>query len=80
MLPVVCVLVGVALLVVPSEGALLRDLVATGAIVLGGVVLLGGVRPFRFGIRPEGLTVRRPGPRRVIRWTEKPLTDRETAA
>ncbi|MEU6207914.1 hypothetical protein ABZ814_30530 [Micromonospora musae] len=69
-LPVVCVLVGVALLVVPREAALLRNLVAVGAIVLGGVVLLGAFRPFRFGIGAEGLTVRRPGLRRVISWPE----------
>ncbi|WP_076473419.1 hypothetical protein [Micromonospora avicenniae] len=69
-LPVVCVLGGVALLVVPREGALLRNLVAVGAVALGGLALLGAFRPFRFGIGPEGLTVRRPGLRRMIRWAE----------
>ncbi|WP_406105329.1 hypothetical protein [Micromonospora globbae] len=69
-LPAVCVLGGVVLLALPSERSLLRNLVAIGAVALGGVVLLGALRPFRFGIGPDGITVRRPGLRRLIRWTE----------
>ncbi|MEV4121858.1 hypothetical protein [Micromonospora sp. NPDC049645] len=69
-LALVCVLGGVLLLVYPSDGALLRTIVAVGAIALGAVALVSALRPFRFGIHPDGLTIRRPGLRRVIRWTE----------
>ncbi|MGK5742167.1 hypothetical protein [Micromonospora sp. URMC 103] len=69
-LPLVCVLGGVVLLAMPSRGSALRNLVAVGVIVLGGAVLLGAVRPFRFAIGPEGLSVRRPGLRRTIRWSD----------
>ncbi|MCF0094419.1 hypothetical protein B0E54_03264 [Micromonospora sp. MH99] len=69
-LALVCVLGGVLLLVYPSDGALLRTIVAVGAIALGAVVLVSALRPFRFGITPEGLSIRRPGLRREIRWAE----------
>ncbi|WBB67021.1 hypothetical protein [Micromonospora sp. WMMD812] len=70
MLPLVCVLAGVLLLALPSEGSVLRTVVAVGVIVLGGVVLVRALRPFTFGIGPDGLTVRRPGLRRQISWAE----------
>ncbi|MET8251835.1 hypothetical protein [Micromonospora sp. NPDC005197] len=69
-LALVCVLGGVLLLVYPSDGALLRTIVAVGAIALGAVALVSAMRPFRFGITPEGLSIRRPGLRREIRWAE----------
>ncbi|MEV1330607.1 hypothetical protein AB0J20_13635 [Micromonospora costi] len=69
-LPLVCVLGGVVLLAMPSRESALRNVVAIGVIALGGAVLLGAVRPFRFAIGPDGLDVRRPGLRRTIRWTE----------
>ena len=70
MLPLVCVLAGVVLLARPRDGALLRTLVAVGAILLGVVALLAALRPFRFRINADGLTVRRPGLRRQIPWAE----------
>ncbi|MEU4378359.1 hypothetical protein [Micromonospora echinofusca] len=69
-LPLVCVLSGGVLLALPGEHALLRRLVAGGAVLLGGSVLAGLLRPFRFVIGVDGLTVRRPGLRRTIAWTE----------
>ncbi|MEU4553007.1 hypothetical protein EV382_3659 [Micromonospora violae] len=69
-LALVCVLGGALLLVYPSDGALLRTIIAVGAIALGVVALLSALRPFRFGIGADGLTVRRPGLRRDIRWAE----------
>lgn len=41
-----------------------------GAIALGVVVLVSALRPFRFGIHADGLSIRRPGLRREIRWAE----------
>ncbi|MFE9191246.1 hypothetical protein ACFYL6_16700 [Micromonospora sp. NPDC007208] len=70
LLALVCVLGGVLLLVYPSDGALLRTIIAVGAIALGAVALVSAMRPFRFGIHAEGLTIRRPGLRRDIRWAE----------
>ncbi|MFC4022127.1 hypothetical protein ACFOW4_29915 [Micromonospora sp. GCM10011542] len=69
-LPLVCVLAGVVLLALPRDDALLRTLVAVGAILLGVVALLAALRPFRFRIDADGLTVRRPGLRRQIPWAE----------
>ncbi|MCM0677639.1 hypothetical protein NCC78_23550 [Micromonospora phytophila] len=69
-LPLVCVLGGVVLLALPGQDAVLRRLVAVGAVLLGGAVLVSLLRPFRFGISADGLTVRRPGLRRVIPWQE----------
>ncbi|MBM0278359.1 hypothetical protein [Micromonospora tarensis] len=69
-LALVCVLGGVVLLALPRDGALLRTIIAVGAIALGAVALVSALRPFRFGIGAEGLTIRRPGLRRVIRWAE----------
>lgn len=69
-LALVCVLGGVLLLVYPSDGHLLRTVIAVGAIGLGAVALVSAVRPFRFGIHAEGLSIRRPGLRREIRWDE----------
>ncbi|MEV4498438.1 hypothetical protein AB0J84_22415 [Micromonospora arborensis] len=69
-LALVCVLGGVLLLVYPSDGALLRTIIAGGAVALGVVALVSALRPFRFGIGAEGLTIRRPGLRRMIRWAE----------
>ncbi|WP_328652638.1 hypothetical protein OG598_00990 [Micromonospora sp. NBC_00330] len=70
MLALVCVLGGVLLLVYPSDGALLRTIIAVGAIALGAVALVSAMRPFRFGIHADGLTIRRPGLRRDVRWAE----------
>ncbi|CCH20547.1 hypothetical protein [Micromonospora lupini] len=70
MLALVCVLGGVLLLVYPSDGAPLRMIIAVGAIALGALVLVSALRPFRFGITPDGLSVRRPGLRREIPWAE----------
>ncbi|MEH1102129.1 hypothetical protein [Micromonospora sp. CPCC 205561] len=69
-LPLICVLGGGVLLALPGEDALLRRLVAGGAVLLGGSVLVGLLRPFRFVVGADGLTVRRPGLRRVIPWAE----------
>ena len=69
-LALVCVLGGVLLLVYPSDGALLRTIIAVGAIALGAVALVSALRPFRFRINADGLTIRRPGLRREIRWAE----------
>ncbi|MBQ0991216.1 hypothetical protein KBX08_14100 [Micromonospora sp. H61] len=69
-LALVCVLGGVLLLVYPSDGALLRTIIAVGAIALGAMALVSAMRPFRFGIHADGLTVRRPGLRRDVRWAE----------
>ncbi|WCN80225.1 hypothetical protein [Micromonospora sp. LH3U1] len=69
-LALVCVLGGVVLLALPSDGALLRTIIAVGAVALGVVALVSALRPFRFEISAEGLSIRRPGLRRVIRWTE----------
>lgn len=69
-LALVCVLGGVVLLALPRDGALLRTIVAVGAIALGGVALVSALRPFRFGIGADGLTVRRPGLRRTLPWAE----------
>ncbi|MEU4773933.1 hypothetical protein [Micromonospora sp. NPDC023644] len=69
-LPLACVVGGGVLLALPGEHALLRRLVAVGAVLLGGGVLVGLLRPFRFVIDADGLTVRRPGLRRTIAWAE----------
>ncbi|GAB3942743.1 hypothetical protein GCM10027614_30310 [Micromonospora vulcania] len=69
-LALACVLGGVVLLSLPNDGALLRTIVAVGAVALGVVALVSALRPFRFGIGADGLTVRRPGLRRSIRWAE----------
>ncbi|WP_410811270.1 hypothetical protein [Micromonospora sp. 067-2] len=69
-LALVCVLGGVVLLALPREGALLRTIIAVGAVVLGVVALASALRPFRFGIDADGLTIRRPGLRRSIPWAE----------
>ncbi|MFG3554839.1 hypothetical protein ACGGAQ_10635 [Micromonospora sp. NPDC047557] len=69
-LALACVLGGVLLLVYPSDRALLRTIVAVGAIALGAVALVSAMRPFRFGIHADGLSIRRPGLRREIRWAE----------
>jgi hypothetical protein len=69
-LAVVCVLGGVMVVAVQGEGGVLRTLAALGAVALGGVVLIGAVRPFRFVIGPEGLEVRRPGLRGTYRWEQ----------
>ncbi|RAO35821.1 hypothetical protein PSN13_02244 [Micromonospora saelicesensis] len=69
-LALVCVLGGVLLLVYPTDGALLRTIIAVGAIGLGAVALVSAMRPFRFGIHAEGLSIRRPGLRREIGWAE----------
>ncbi|MBM0233700.1 hypothetical protein JNW91_18680 [Micromonospora sp. STR1_7] len=69
-LALVCVLGGVVLLALPRDGALLRTIIAVGAIALGAVALVSALRPFRFGIGADGLTVRRPGLRRSLRWAE----------
>ncbi|MEV0216975.1 hypothetical protein [Micromonospora sp. NPDC050695] len=69
-LALVCVLGGVVLLALPRDGALLRTIIAVGAIALGVVALVSALRPFRFGIGADGLTIRRPGLRRSIRWAE----------
>ncbi|MFJ6199319.1 hypothetical protein [Micromonospora sp. NPDC092111] len=70
-LPAVCVLAGVVLLAV--GGGLLRTLVAVGGIALGVVGLVGTLRPFRFVIDAEGLTVRSRGLRRRFGWAELDL-------
>ncbi|MGB2567932.1 hypothetical protein ACPFP2_05700 [Micromonospora citrea] len=67
-LPLICVLAGVVLLTIGH--GLLRTLVALGGIALGGTVLAGALRPFRFVVDADGLTVRRPGLRRCVGWTE----------
>jgi hypothetical protein len=69
-LALVCVLGGVMLLALPHDGRVLRTAVAVGGVLLGGVALIGALRPFRFAIGPEGLDVRRPGLQRTIRWDE----------
>ncbi|MCO1597249.1 hypothetical protein M8C17_19020 [Micromonospora sp. RHAY321] len=69
-LALVCVLGGVVLLALPREDALLRTIIAVGAVALGVVALGSALRPFRFGIGADGLTIRRPGLRRSIRWAE----------
>ncbi|WP_435206695.1 hypothetical protein [Micromonospora sp. bgisy143] len=58
------------LLVYPSDRALLRTIIAVGAIALGAVALVSALRPFRFGIHADGLSIRRPGLRREFRWAE----------
>ncbi|MEV0807230.1 hypothetical protein [Micromonospora sp. NPDC050200] len=70
LLPAICILAGIVLLTVGDGGGLLRTLVALGGIALGVVVLVGALRPFRFVVDADGLTVRRPGLRRAIRWPE----------
>ncbi|WP_158554100.1 hypothetical protein [Micromonospora deserti] len=69
-LPLACVLGGAVVLALARHGAVLPKLTGLGAVLLGGVVLVGLLRPFRFAIGAEGLTVRRPGLRRLIRWEE----------
>ncbi|MCW3817704.1 hypothetical protein ONA91_24935 [Micromonospora sp. DR5-3] len=69
-LAVACVLGGVTVLALAGEGSVLRVLAALGAVVLGGVVLVGAVRPFRFLIGPAGIEVRRPGLRGTYRWEQ----------
>ncbi|MEU1587518.1 hypothetical protein [Micromonospora sp. NPDC005710] len=69
-LALVCVLGGVLLLVYPSDGALLRTIIAVGAIAIGAVALVSALRRFRFGIHADGLSIRRPGLRRDVRWAE----------
>lgn len=69
-LALVCVLGGVLLLVYPSNGALLRTIIAVGAVALGCLALVSALRPFRFRIDAEGLSIRRPGLRREIPWAE----------
>ncbi|SIN13039.1 hypothetical protein SAMN04489832_3260 [Micromonospora cremea] len=69
-LALVCVLGGVVLLALPRDDALLRTIIAVGAVALGVVALVSALRPFRFGIGADGLTIRRPGLRRSIRWAE----------
>ncbi|GAA4576430.1 hypothetical protein GCM10023176_47800 [Micromonospora coerulea] len=69
-LAVVCVVGGVTVLAVDGDNRFLPTLVAVGAVVLGGVVLLGALRPFRFTIGPDGLDVRRPGLRGTYRWEQ----------
>ncbi|MFI7427461.1 hypothetical protein ACIBPB_10780 [Micromonospora sp. NPDC049836] len=64
-----CVLGGAMVLALAGSG-LLRRLVAVGAILIGGAVLVGALRPFRFGIGPDGLVVRRPGLRGTYRWEQ----------
>ncbi|MET7946492.1 hypothetical protein [Micromonospora sp. NPDC005324] len=58
------------MLVYPNDGALLRTIVAVGAIALGAVALVSALRPFRFRIHSEGLSIRRPGLRREIGWAD----------
>ncbi|MEU5914230.1 hypothetical protein [Micromonospora sp. NPDC047527] len=70
LLALVCVLGGVVLLALPSDGALLRTIIAVGAVALGVVALVSALRPFRFTINADGLTIRRPGLRRSIAWAE----------
>ncbi|NYF54562.1 hypothetical protein [Micromonospora purpureochromogenes] len=70
LLPAICILAGIFLLTLGDGGGLLRALVALGGIALGVVVLVGALRPFRFVVDADGLTVRRPGLRRTIRWPE----------
>ncbi|MFY1617054.1 hypothetical protein [Micromonospora sp. WMMD736] len=69
-LALACVLGGVILLVYPSDRAPLRTIIAVGAIALGAVALVSALRPFRFGIHADGLSIRRPGLRREFRWAE----------
>ncbi|WP_433114662.1 hypothetical protein [Micromonospora sp. CA-246542] len=69
-LALACVLGGVILLAYPSDRALLRTIIAVGAIALGAVALVSALRPFRFGIHADGLSIRRPGLRREFRWAE----------
>ncbi|WP_109804721.1 hypothetical protein [Micromonospora sicca] len=68
-LATVCVVGGVTVLIVGGD-RVLRTLAALGAVILGGVVLLGALRPFRFVIGPDGLDVRRPGLRGTYRWDQ----------
>ncbi|MEV4723164.1 hypothetical protein [Micromonospora humida] len=70
-LPAVCVLAGTVLLA--TGGGLLRTATALGGVALGGVGLTNGLRPFRFVIDADGLTVRRRGLRRRLPWAELAL-------
>ncbi|WP_420116818.1 hypothetical protein [Micromonospora sp.] len=70
-LPAVCVLAGTVLLA--TGGGLLRTATALGGVALGGVGLANGLRPFRFVIDADGLTVRRRGLRRRLPWAELAL-------
>lgn len=69
-LPIVCVLGGAVVLAFSPDGRVLRTAVAVGGIVLGGVAAVAALRPFRFAIDTEGLTIRRPGLDRAVRWAE----------
>lgn len=69
-LAILCVAGGVVVLTLSREGRLLPTVVAFGAIVLGTLVLVGGLRPYRFMIGPDGLDVRRPGLRGTYRWDQ----------
>ncbi|MEK8109769.1 hypothetical protein NKG94_45615 [Micromonospora sp. M12] len=42
------------MLALPRDGALLRTIIAVGAVALGVVALVSALRPFRFGIGAEG--------------------------
>lgn len=68
-LAVACVAGGLMVLILADSG-LLRLLVAVGAVLVGGAVLVNALRPFRFGIGPDGLVVRRPGLRGTYRWEQ----------
>ncbi|WP_431917899.1 hypothetical protein [Micromonospora wenchangensis] len=70
-LPAVCVLAGTVLLA--TGGGPLRTAAALGGVALGGVGLANTLRPFRFVIDADGLTVRRRGLRRRLRWAELAL-------
>ncbi|SCE72894.1 hypothetical protein GA0070216_101615 [Micromonospora matsumotoense] len=70
-LPAVCVLAGTVLLT--TGGGLLRTVAALGGVALGGAGLAATLRPFRFVIDADGLTVRRRGLRRQLRWAELAL-------
>ena len=67
----VCVLAGTVLLT--TGGGLLRTVTALGGVALGGAGLAATLRPFRFVIDADGLTVRRRGLRRQLRWAELAL-------
>ena len=75
-LPAVCVLAGTVLLT--TGGGLLRTVTALGGVALGGAGLAATLRPFRFVIDADGLTVRRRGLRRQLRWAELALVVLET--
>ncbi|WP_194821110.1 hypothetical protein [Micromonospora sp. S-DT3-3-22] len=77
-LPAVCVLAGTVLLA--TGGGPLRTATALGGVALGGVGLANTLRPFRFVIDADGLTVRRRGLHRRLRWAELALVvlDRPT--